>query len=324
MTTEERGAPKGAQDFRTGRAARSLYPAEFSHVGEWGVAYSPYNQLEEVGFSLERLAEERSNRELDGQVFIIAGTSEGGMGEALAIEIARQGGTSVCVSRKAADDPEVARIMERVKAAGSQNSVWMQANLADDEQRRRIVPATEERFGRIDGLALVAAKINDKGITDYTDEEIDEMLAINVGVHTKLTKDYCHVIERQKRGRVIEFSSLAEAGSVGQGVYPGAKAYANSMTRSLGAEYALRFIRDRDANVAFASIVIGYVPGTHMTGYLRERQNRRKEERIRALTRDERDLMPSEVAAVGAHLLNPKTPANGKVVSIMGRGRVIA
>ncbi|OGH17276.1 MAG: hypothetical protein A3C30_01585 [Candidatus Levybacteria bacterium RIFCSPHIGHO2_02_FULL_40_18] len=321
MTTsrEAGGAPDGAQNFR----ARSIYPVEFAHVGEWGVTYPPYDLLEDIGFSLERVAEERENRELAGEVIVVAGVSEKGIGEATAIEIARQGGIPVCVSRKSGNDPEVLRILDRIKKAGAPSVAWMQADLTINEQRRRIIPGTISAFGKVDGLALVAAKIDDKAFTDYTDEEIDNMISLNASSHTKLARDFCEVLNTSKKGRVVEFSSLAEAGSVGQGVYPGTKAYLNSMARSLGAEYALRFIRDRDANVAFSSIVIDYVPETHMTAYLRDAKNRRKEERIRNLTKSERELRPGEVGAVAAHLLNPRTDANSKVVSISGRGRII-
>ncbi len=317
--TEAGGAPDGAQNFRP----RSIYPVEFTHAGEWGVTYPPYTLLEDVGFSLSRLKEERENKELAQEVIVVAGVSEKGIGEATAIEIARQGGIPVCVSRKAGNDPEVLRILDKIKKAGAPSVAWIQADLTNNEQRRRIIPGVVNAFGKVDGLALVSAKIADKALTEYSDDEIDYMIQVNAASHTKLTRDFCEVVNTSKKGRIVEFSSLAEAGSVGQGVYPGTKAYLNSMSRSLGAEYALRFMRDRNANVAFSSIVIDYVPETHMTMYLRDPKNKRKEDRIRALTGSERELAAEEVGAIAAHLLNPRTNANGKVVSIAGRGNPI-
>lgn len=86
-------------------------------------------------------------RPLTGQVIIITGASSG-LGEATARRLARQGAKVVISARRS--DPLQA-LAKELDPAGA-NVLAVAGDVTSDPDRRRLVAATLEKFGRIDGL----------------------------------------------------------------------------------------------------------------------------------------------------------------------------
>ncbi len=84
---------------------------------------------------------------LAGRVAIVTGAS-GGIGEATAVRLARDGMAVALVARR---EPELLRVAHRVEAQGGQSLV-VPADLRDHDAIQRIVPATLDRWGHVDVL----------------------------------------------------------------------------------------------------------------------------------------------------------------------------
>src|SRR5437588_11355048 len=88
------------------------------------------------------------NFDLSGRVAVVTGASRG-LGSAIAGGLAEQGATVVLSSRKQED---LDREAERLNASFPGSAVAIAARAGREDDLRRLVDATMERFGRIDIL----------------------------------------------------------------------------------------------------------------------------------------------------------------------------
>src|SRR5688500_1413858 len=112
---------------------------------------------------------------LDGKVLLITGSTQG-VGRAIALEAARSGAAGILVTgRGGAHGDEAAAEVEAAGAAAA----FLAADLVDAEAPGRLVAAALDRFGRLDGLANVAA-ITDRGsILESGAAFVDRLFAVN-------------------------------------------------------------------------------------------------------------------------------------------------
>src|SRR5439155_3583861 len=103
------------------------------------------------------------NFQLTERVAIVTGGSRG-LGSAIAGGLAEQGATVVLSSRKQED---LDREAERLNASFPGSAVAIAAHAGREDDLRRLVDATMERFGRIDVL------INNAGTNPYFGPLID-------------------------------------------------------------------------------------------------------------------------------------------------------
>jgi NAD(P)-dependent dehydrogenase (short-subunit alcohol dehydrogenase family) len=113
---------------------------------------------------------------LDGRIALVTGGTSG-VGEAIALRIAREGARGVAiVGRDGERGGWVVRAIEEAGAAG----LFVSAELSDVEQAAATVHHCLERFGRID-CVVNAAALNARGsLLDTTSELFDAHMAINV------------------------------------------------------------------------------------------------------------------------------------------------
>ena len=124
--------------------------------------------------------------------------------------------------------------------------VTVEGDIADPDTARRIVDTAIERFGRIDTLINNAGIYIGKPFTDYTLEDFDALIAINLaGFFHMTTRTIKHMLE-QGRGHVVNVSTtLVEQADSGR---PAAlsvltKGGLVAVTKSLAIEYASRGLR---------------------------------------------------------------------------------
>jgi NAD(P)-dependent dehydrogenase (short-subunit alcohol dehydrogenase family) len=166
------------------------------------------------------------------KVAIITGASQG-IGAGIANAYRRLGYDVIATARSIAPsaDPGV---------------VVVQGDIADPDTAQRIVDAAIERFGRIDTLINNAGIYIGKPFTDYTVEDFNALVAVNLaGFFHITTRTIKHMLE-QGRGHVVNVSTtlVEQADST----TPAALAVLTkgglvAVTRSLAIEYASRGLR---------------------------------------------------------------------------------
>lgn len=167
--------------------------------------------------------------ELDGKVAIVTGSSSG-IGEAAARSLAAAG-ASVVVNSSSSVEAGTA-----VAESLPTDSIYIQADIADEEQDRALVAQTLERFGRLDVL------VNNAGWTtrvDHTDHEaltndiLFKTFEINVYGTWWLTRAAMPAL-RESEGCIVNVTSIAGLRPLGSSLaYGMAKAALNSLTEDL-------------------------------------------------------------------------------------------
>jgi len=124
--------------------------------------------------------------------------------------------------------------------------VTVQGDIADPETARRVVGEAVETFGRIDSLVNNAGIYIGKPFTEYTDEDFNAAVAVNLaGFFQITTRTIKHMLERG-HGHVVNVSTtlVEHANSQVPSVLAAlTKGGLVAATRSLAIEYASRGLR---------------------------------------------------------------------------------
>ena len=177
-------------------------------------------------------------------VVVGAGQTPGetvGNGRALALLLAREGATVLCVDRIA----ERARETAEMIAAEGGTASWLAADITVAADCRRIVDEACARQGRLDILA------NNVGIGGGGDapahrlEEkvFDRIMTVNLKGMWLTIKAAIPVMRAQKGGAIVNISSLAAVGGATQMAYEVSKAAVNRLTTSVAMSNARHGIR---------------------------------------------------------------------------------
>ncbi|MEM5299708.1 SDR family NAD(P)-dependent oxidoreductase [Burkholderia sp. JPY481] len=95
-----------------------------------------------------------------------------------------------------------------------------------------------EKFGRIDILVNNAGIVKDKRITKMSDEDWDSVISVNLKSQFLCCRAAIRHMSTASYGRIVNISSRAWLGGVGQANYSAAKGGVVSLTRSLALEWA--------------------------------------------------------------------------------------
>jgi len=179
---------------------------------------------------------------LKGKTAIVTGAGRG-IGRAIAIELAKHGAIVLV------NDPGVGRSGEETQERPADEVVGeimklggrAEANydsVADHSLTGQMIEDFVARHGRLDILVNVAGVVRERMIWNMTEDDFDTV----IGVHLKGHWNMCHHAIRHMKvggsGSIINFSSDAFKGSVGQCNYSAAKGGIISLTRSIAKEVA--------------------------------------------------------------------------------------
>jgi NAD(P)-dependent dehydrogenase (short-subunit alcohol dehydrogenase family) len=169
---------------------------------------------------------------LDGRVALVAGAASG-IGCAAAEGLAAAGATVVCVDLNAAGAEDVAGSIRATGGAAEALSM----DITDAESVARKVDRIAVTQGGIHVLVSTPAVNVRKPLLDYTGEEFDRVLRLNLRGTFNLTQSVARIMRDQKRGSIILLSSIRSVTvEPGQGVYAATKAGIVQMARALAAE----------------------------------------------------------------------------------------
>jgi len=192
----------------------------------------------------------------DGTIAVITGGPQG-LGEATARLFAERGAAGLVVTGR---NRERGEAVAGELTAGGWEAARFQAELGAIEEVRRIVPAADQAFGRIDALANVAA-ITDRGtILDTSPELFDRMFAVNVRAPFFLMQDAARLMRRERvQGTIVNVQSMSgHGGQSFLAAYSSSKGALAILTRNVA--YAL--LPDR---IRVNGLNIGWMntPGEH-------------------------------------------------------------
>ena len=180
---------------------------------------------------------------LKDKVALITG-SAGGMGQAAAELFAREG-ASVIVTDIAVDAGE--QTAQRIREDGGQ-AIFIKADVANEEDVRRLVAGSIDAFGRIDVLYNNAGIMPDidGGVTELSEATWDRIMDVNLKSAFLCTKHVVpHMIRQGSGGSIINVASfVAFLGcTVPQDAYTASKGGMLSLTKSFAIQYGPHGIR---------------------------------------------------------------------------------
>ena len=188
---------------------------------------------------------------LEGTIALVTGAGRG-IGRAIAISLSAEGALVVLNSRSGKELDAVRREIE--ERGGKAETA--EADITDDAAAERVFRDITKRHGRIDILVNNAGIGRFAPVRSLTMNDLDEMWRLNVRAVVHCTKLAIQAMERDKRGVIVNISSLA-----GKNAFVGGAGYASTKWALLGFSRCL-MLEERDHNIRVVTISPGSVDTT--------------------------------------------------------------
>jgi len=259
---------------------------------------------------------------LKGKSAVVTGAGRG-IGRAIALLLAQEGASVIVV------DPGVGRsgepteerpaddVVSEIVAAGGK----AQANydsVSDYLKAGLMIKQCVDAYGKIDILVNVAGNLRERMIWNMSEDDFDSVVSVHLKGHWNLCHHAVKYMRQAGYGRIINFSSDAFKGSVGQCNYSASKAGIIALTRSIAKETYKNGIT---ANAICPSA------DTRMTLTDTVKENRRRKFEAGLLTKEQYALTlvhrgPEYIAPMVAYLATDEADTvNGQVFHVE-RGRI--
>jgi acetoacetyl-CoA reductase len=180
-------------------------------------------------------------KELAGKSGVVTGGARG-IGRAIALELARHGGSvAVGYSQKADAADEV---VQQIKEMGTGAEAFaLKANVQFPDEVKPAIASVAERFGKIDFLVNNAGITRDRSLARMTHEDWNAVIDVNLHSIFNVTHEVVPYMLERGYGRVVNISSvIGQMGNFGQANYATAKAGMIGFTKSAALEFARKGI----------------------------------------------------------------------------------
>ncbi len=175
--------------------------------------------------------------DLAGKTALVTGANTG-IGAAIAVSLA-QAGADVALHTR---DGEAAEILAILQALGRKGEVF-QAELASRSAQVSLVDEVMDRFGRIDILVNNAGLIRRAPAEEYSEEDWDLVLEVNLSAVFRLCQLVGKHMLAQGSGKIVNIASLLSfQGGVLVPAYAASKGAVAQLTKALANEWAGRGI----------------------------------------------------------------------------------
>jgi len=229
---------------------------------------------------------------MSSPVVLITGALTG-IGRATALAFAKEGAHVVVSGRR---DEEGKKLVAEMRNLGAE-AEFIRADVRRDEEVRKLIDKTVERFGRLDVAVNNAGTEGTPGpISEQTAESFAATFDTNVLGTLLSMKHELRIMLPQRSGSIVNVSSAyGSVGAAGASVYVGSKHAVEGMTKSAALEVAGTGVR---VNVV--------APGTTDTGMLTRFTNTDKNKAALVSTVPVKRLaMPEEIAHVIVFVSSP-------------------
>ncbi|MFJ2694135.1 3-oxoacyl-ACP reductase FabG [Pseudomonas sp. NPDC087336] len=197
---------------------------------------------------------------LQGKVALVTGASRG-IGQAIALELGRQGAIVVGTATTASG---AERIAATLKENGIQGT-GLELNVTSDESVTEVLKSIQAQFGAPAILVNNAGITRDNLMMRMKDDEWHDVVDTNLTSLFRLSKGVLRGMTKARWGRIISIGSVVGAmGNAGQVNYAAAKAGLEGFSRSLAREVGSR-------SITVNSVTPGFID-TDMTRELPEAQ----------------------------------------------------
>lgn len=241
---------------------------------------------------------------LKGKTALITGASRG-IGYAIAKKFAEEG----ChVAFTYLNSTEKAKNLETELIASGVKAVAYKSDSSIYAETENLVETAVKEFGGLDILVNNAGITHDNLLLRMSEAEWDSVLAANLKSVFNMTKQISKVMLRQKRGSIINISSIVGVkGQAGQTNYSASKAGIIGFTKSIADEFGSR-------NIRCNAIAPGFIE-TDMTSALNEEIKKNILQQIPM----KRMGRATEVADVALFLASDLSSyVSGQVISVCG------
>jgi NAD(P)-dependent dehydrogenase (short-subunit alcohol dehydrogenase family) len=176
---------------------------------------------------------------LDNRVVVVVGAGSG-IGEAVARGAARQGAHIVSLDVSA---DTAAATAERIRASGGAAGSAV-VDITNSTDVDAAIAHIVERRGRLDAMVCTPAINVRKKILDYSDDEFDRVVRVNLKGTFNVLRATGRVMTARKSGSIVIFSSIrSQVVEPGQSVYAMTKAGVVQLVRTAAAEFGPAGVR---------------------------------------------------------------------------------
>lgn len=178
---------------------------------------------------------------LKGKVAVVTGGTRG-IGYAIVKKYLEAGATVVlCGSKQSTAEAALAKVKEELPEADVYAIAPSLTGTAAVEEAFKWV---FEKFGRFDILANNAGISQSTPLVDYTDEEVDRIMDLNIKAVFVCARAAARIMKENGGGVIVNTSSVVSIYGQPSGcLYPASKFAVNGMTKSLARELAKFGIR---------------------------------------------------------------------------------
>ncbi|MDR6880008.1 SDR family NAD(P)-dependent oxidoreductase [Bacillus sp. 3255] len=179
---------------------------------------------------------------IQGKVAVITGGSSG-IGKAAAIELVKEGANVVINGRR---EQALIEAAKEIDATGKQVA-YVAGDISDPRVADRLIDEALSRFGRIDTLINNAGIFISKPFTEYTEEDFESVLSINVVGFFHITQRAVKEMLKTGSGHIVNITASGVAAQPIKAVPALLAALTKgglaTATKSLAIEYADKGIR---------------------------------------------------------------------------------
>lgn len=194
--------------------------------------------------------------DLTGQTAVVTGATRG-IGRSIALCLAARGAKVACIGTNTELLDEV---VAEIRSSGATAEPYA-LNIVDDVAVEKTVKEILEKFTKVEILVNNAGITRDMLIRRMTNEQWDDVVAVNLRGPFLMTRAFSEPMRRAKYGRIINISSVSGLiGNRGQANYCATKAGLIAFTKTVALELANR-------NITVNAVAPGFIE-TDMTAKL--------------------------------------------------------
>jgi 3-oxoacyl-[acyl-carrier protein] reductase len=174
--------------------------------------------------------------EFEGKVVLVTGASKG-IGRGVARAFVDQGASVAVCSR---NWPSLESLVKEVEASGKK-ILAMKADVSSSRDVEDMFGKVLARWNRLDILVNNAGIVSTSPVVEMSEEDWDLTLAVDLKGVFLCSRAAARQMIRQKSGRIVNISSIAQVrgGTMGRAHYGAAKAGVGAFTKTLAKEVGL-------------------------------------------------------------------------------------